>query len=506
MKRRSHPLGLSLRSPVRARAPGMCRDGPGVCRSVLSLCLSVCLSACLSACAPAARPVLSAAAVTPPAQWQEQAGPQRTMAPDWWRGFGDPALDDYVRRALANNTDILTAASRVEQARANVAVARAALFPGVSADLGASRGRSLGDFGVSTANSIQPELTLSWQTDLFGRLRDQQRAARNQFAATEADRDGMRLSVASQVAQAYFTLVALDTKLIVTRETIQTRLASLKLAQDQTALGYTSQYELTQAQSEYESVLGQEPELLRGVRNAGNALTLLCGEAPAATLARGPLLKLQTPDVPAALPSTLLRRRPDLVAAEYRIAAADASLADQRAAFLPSVSLSASFGQLFVDALRYNPVTVWTLGGSVLAPIFNAGNLRANVDIATAERDQAAFSYRNTALTAFRDVENALTDVRRYGEQIEIVKRRRATLIRSLALATDRYRGGYATYLDQLDAQRNLYSTELEAIGIRQSQLQAIVQLYVAFGGGWNDATSQPATGGGSAAGAASAT
>lgn len=439
-----------------------------------------------TACVPATRPLPASSVVTPPVAWHEEAGPEGRIATQWWRGFGDPRLDAYVARALANNTDLLTAAARIEEARANVALARAALRPTIDADASAGRSRSLGTTGAATSTSIQPEATLSWELDLFGRLRAQRRAARYELAATQADRDGVALSVASQVVQAYVALVSLDTQMTVTRETVQTRRDSLRLAEDQARVGYSSQFELTQAQSEYESVLGQVPELERGIRNAENAITLLTGDPPARALARGRLLDIKLPEIPSTLPSALLRRRPDLVAAELRVSAADSALAAQRAAFLPSVNLSATVGALFVNGLNYDPASVWSLGGSILAPIFAGGRLRANLDIATAQRDEAAFAYRSAVLTAFRDVENALTDVRRFGEQIQVVRRRRDILLRSLTLATDRYRGGYATYLDQLDAQRNLYSTELSAIGIRQSQLDAIVQAHAAFGGGWS--------------------
>jgi NodT family efflux transporter outer membrane factor (OMF) lipoprotein len=454
--------------------------------------LLACLPALLAAaCMPAERPLPVLARIRLAPGWIEQASPAGVLPARWWREFQDPALDRYVNRALANNTDVLTAIARVDEARGNLSLARAALRPMVDTDASVSRSRSLGDFGVTTSNAIQPEATLSWQLDLFGRLRAQRRAARYQFLASQADRDGVALSVENSIAQSYFTLLALDAQLVVTRETAQTRQVSLRLAQDQAQAGYASQYELTQAQSEYEAVNGQIPELLRGIRKAENALTLLTGEAPAALVVRGNLLTVRTPDVPTTLPSTLLRRRPDLASAERLLAASSASLVAQRAAFLPSVSISASLGQLFVNALNYDPVTIWSLGGSILAPIFEGGRLRANVDVATAQRDEAAYAYRGAVLSAFRDVENALTDVRRYGEQIVIVRRRREILLRSLALATDRYRGGYASYLDQLDAQRSLYSTELEAIGIRQSQLQAIVQLNAAFGGGWQADTSK---------------
>lgn len=449
--------------------------------------LPIALMATLAACVPADRPKPAQSRVAPPAAWSEQSVPTGEVAPDWWRAFGDPVLDQLVARALANNTDVLTAIARVEESGANVRLARAAFLPSLDASGTAGSQRQLDPFGTPRASTaIQPEAQLSWQIDLFGRLKAQARAARFQYVATQADRDATALSVAAQVAQAYFSLVSLDAQLHITRETLATRTASLRLAEDQARVGYSSQFELTQAQSEYEAVCGQIPELLRGIRNAENGITLLTGDPPGASFARTGLEAIPIPQVPAVLPSTLLTRRPDLAAAEAQLLAADASLTSARRAFMPDVALSASIGALLVNGKDYDPVTIWSIGGSILAPIFHGGALRADLDAATAQRDQAAYAYRAAALSAFRDVENALTDVRRYAEEISVVKNRRQILQRSLALAIDRYRGGYASYLDQLDAQRNLYATELEAVSIRQTQLLAVVNLAVAGGGGWS--------------------
>lgn len=441
----------------------------------------------LSGCIPAERPRPALSQVAPPAAWTEQTAPLGEVAPDWWRAFGDPVLDRLVTRALANNTDVLTAIARVEESEANVRRARAAFLPALDAGGTAGSQRQLDPFGTPRASTaIQPEARLAWQLDLFGRLKAQARAARFQYVATRAERDATALAVAAQVARAYFSLVSLDAQLHITRETLETRAASLRLAEDQARVGYSSQFELTQAQSEYEAVRGQIPELLRGIRNAENSITLLTGDAPGAPFARTGLEAIAIPQVPGALPSTLLARRPDLAAAEAQLLAADSSLVSARRAFMPDVILSASVGALLVNGKAYDPVTIWSIGGSVLAPLFRGGGLRADLDVATAQRDQAAYAYRAAALSAFRDVENALTDVRRYAEEIEVVKNRRQILQRSLSLAVDRYRGGYASYLDQLDAQRNLYATELEAVSIRQTQLLANVDLAAAYGGGWS--------------------
>jgi len=443
----------------------------------------------LCACLPADPPPPASAVVAPPAAWRDTPSNNGTVDPAWWQAFGDPALTRLIEAALARNTDVLTAAARVEEVAADVRLARSALLPSLDAVGAAQRSRSLG----TTSTALQPEFQLSWQVDLFGRLSRLTEAARQQYVASQADRDAVALSVAAQTAQAYIGLLALDAQLAVSRETVKSRAEALRLATDQAQVGYTSQFELTQAQSEYEAVSQAIPQFEQAIRAQENALRLLTGELPGpVTRSDGGLLAATPPTVPATLPADLLRRRPDIVSAEALVAAADASLAARRAQFLPQVALSASLGQLFINGLDYDPVTIWDVGASALAPLFAGGRLRAQVNAGAAQRDQAAFAYRGAALKAFGEVETALSGVSRFAEQIERLHNRRQILIRSVAMARDRYRGGYASYLEQLDAQRTLYSTELDAIAVRQDQLDNIILLYRALGGGWS-ATS-PAT------------
>jgi outer membrane protein TolC len=189
--------------------------------------------------------------------------------------------------------------------------------------------------------------------------------------------------------------------------------------------------------------------------------------------------------VPEGLPSELLRRRPDVAQAEYQLAASDSSLAAARKRFLPQLRLGAAGGAAF-STLLTNPITVWSLGGSVLAPLFQGGRLTAQADAAGAQRDQAAFAYRRVALGAFRDVEDGLAAVHRLDEQVASGERQRAALAEGLRLATNRYREGYSPYLEQLDAQRGLLGAQLALIQTRSDALAARVQLYQAMGGGWS--------------------
>ena len=441
----------------------------------------------LAGCAPAWRPAPPLATVEPPDAWREANDGTAAVDPQWWRSFGDPELGRLVEAALVRNSDVLIAVARVDEARAQAELAEAARLPAINGAIGLQGGRALQATGISNARTIQPALQATWEPDLFGRIRTQIRAAALQFRATQAERDAAGLSVAATTAQSYIALLALDAQLRITRETVASRAEALRLASDQARVGYISQLQLTQAQSEYEAVLQSIPELELAMRRQENAVRLLAGELPGA-VARGKAFEdLLLPPVPAALPSQLLARRPDVAQRELLLAAADAGLALRRQAFLPQVSLSAQLGSVLTSALDYDPVAIWSIGGSVLAPLFTGGRLSAQYEASASVRDQAAFAYRRTVLTAFSEVENALAGVPRLQDQVGHALRRREVLTRSLGYARDRYQAGYASYLEELDAQRNLYQVELAMVTLRRTQIENLIGLYRALGGGWSN-------------------
>lgn len=467
------------------RAAPSRRPAPRIAVAVLLV------SAALAGCMPAHRQAPALADITAPHNWSTPTHSASTaLSAQWWQAFGDAALSRHVAAALAHNTDLLAAGTRLEAARAQVLLADSALGPTLGAALGTQAQRALGSTGMATTRSAQPVLQASWELDLWGRLRTQASAAEFKLRASQAERDAVALSISAATAQTYIGLLALQAQLAQTQATAASRAEALRIAQDKARVGYTSQLQAAQADSEYEAVLQSLPQLHTAIARQYNALRLLSGEMPAALApdeAQPELFgQLQLPAVPVALPSELLRRRPDLAQAENLLAASDASLQASRAAFLPQVSLSASLGSLYINALNYSPTGVWSMGASVLAPLFDQGRLSAQYDSAVAQRDQAAFAYRSAALTAFSEVENALVGVERLQEQMAHVVRRREVLARSVSYAKDRYEAGYAPYLEQLDAQRNLYQTEIDAINIRQSQLLNQLNLYKALGGGWS--------------------
>lgn len=439
----------------------------------------------LAGCAGPAVETAKVEPVQPAAAWRTDAGPTAPLDRDWWIGFGDPALTALVERALANNADIGVAAGRVREARANEMLARAQLLPTLDAGIGGSRSRSVNPFGKPVEQSAaQPQFQAAYEIDLFGRLADQRSAARDAWLASQAARDTVRLVVASAVASGYVTLLGLDARLAVARQTLAARADSLKVATSRVRTGYSPKLELQQAQAEYDATAQIVPQIELAIARQENGLNLLTGDTPAA-IARGRLDRLAEPALPDGLPSDLLRRRPDIARAEYQLAAADASLAAARKRFLPQVRLTGSAGAA-LSTLLADPIGIWSIGGSILAPLFEGGRLTAQVEAAGAQRDQVAFAYRQAVLAGFREVEDALAAVKRLDEQRGFAISQRDALAEGLRLATNRYREGYSPYLEQLDAQRGLLGAELSLVQIRSDALAARVQLYQAMGGGWS--------------------
>lgn len=448
------------------------------------------LASVLTGCMIAEPPAPSAANVVPAASWRsappgDLAGTGATVAADWWQSYGDPVLTSLVERALANNNDIAIAAARVREAEAARRQAEAQLFPTVNAGATASHTRSLSAFGAPVVGSnAEPQVQVAWQADLFGRLADLRGAARDRYLASQAARVATRLSVAAATASGYVTLRGLDARLGVVRQTLVARTQALELARSRTRAGYTSNLEESQAQAEYEAAAQIVPQVERAIAAQENALSLLTGEVPHAIDRGRALSALVLPPIPAGLPSELLRRRPDILQSELLLAASDRNLASQRKGYLPNIQLTGNVGILFVKGLA-DPVRLFSLGASVLAPIFDGGRARAGADAAAAQRDQAVFAYRGTVLTAFQEVENALVTLDRLNAERGNVEAQRDALAQALRHATNRYRAGYSDYLTQLDAQRGLLSAELALVQNQSDRLTASITLYRVLGGGW---------------------
>ncbi len=437
----------------------------------------------LSACAPALQDAPQGASVAAPVAWRTDLGMTAPVEAQWWQAFGDPQLSALVEKARANNPDVQIAAARVEEARATERGSRGLLLPSLGLGVDGAARREVSPFGQGL-NSLaaQPAFRASYELDLFGKNAARVDAASANVAASEASEEAARLSVTAATATGYITLLALDARLVVLDETVAARQQALKFARDRAEVGYTSQLELRQAEAEYQAAVQLVPQLKAQIARQENALAVLTGELPGAIVRGGTLDALRQPAAPATLPSELLRRRPDIAAAEYRIAAADAQMRAARAQFMPSINLGASAGLAISDLLA-DPISLWSLGGSILAPIFQGGRLTAQLDGAAAQRDQAAWAYRSAALNAFREVEDRMAVLANLTEQETSLRAQRVAVADALRHASNRYRAGYTAYIEQVDAQRALLGVDLSLIQTRADELTTLVGLYQAVGG-----------------------
>jgi NodT family efflux transporter outer membrane factor (OMF) lipoprotein len=437
----------------------------------------------LSACAPALQDAPQGASVAAPVAWRTDLGMTAPVEAQWWQAFGDPQLSALVEKARANNPDVQIAAARVEEARATERGSRGLLLPSLGLSVDGAARREVSPFGQGL-NSLaaQPAFRASYELDLFGKNAARVDAASANVAASEASEEAARLSVTAATATGYITLLALDARLVVLDETVAARQQALKFARDRAEVGYTSQLELRQAEAEYQAAVQLVPQLKAQIARQENALAVLTGELPGAIVRGGTLDALRQPAAPATLPSELLRRRPDIAAAEYRIAAADAQMRAARAQFMPSINLGASAGLAISDLLA-DPISLWSLGGSILAPIFQGGRLTAQLDGAAAQRDQAALAYRSAALNAFREVEDRMAVLANLTEQETSLRAQRVAVADALRHASNRYRAGYTAYIEQVDAQRALLGVDLSLIQTRADELTTLVGLYQAVGG-----------------------
>jgi multidrug efflux system outer membrane protein len=420
-----------------------------------------------------------------PAAWRDGSHAEVPPGAQWWTAFGDPALTRLVDIALAHNPDVAGAAARVLETQAALQLSQAQQDPNIVGEVDGGRQSSVNAFGKQLIqNPRQAQVILSYELDLFDRLAHASAAARAGMLASIAAQETVRLAVAATAANLYIGLRSLDARLALLHETLASRAESLRIARRRAGSGYAPALELRQAEAEYHATAQLIPATELAVARQENALSILLGAAPR-QIERGlPLRQLGLPDAPAGLPSSLLRRRPDIAAAEQQLAAADSALDAARDAFMPAIRLTASGGYADSDAIA-NPVKLFLLGGSVLAPLFDSGRLRAQADGAAARRDQAAYAYRKTTLTAMREVEDAMAAVSRNQAQEQELLQQRKALQQLLDIAVKRYRSGYASYLEQVDAQRSLLAAELNVLQAHADRLATAVTLFQSLGGGW---------------------
>lgn len=429
-----------------------------------------------------------------------------TAAPDpnsladlkWFELFKDSQLQELIRTALVENYDIRDAVARVSAARANLGIIRADQFPNVaaSADITTLRNSTSGALPISAGLALSPKRTfgsvllnlLSFEVDIWGRLRRQTEAARAQWRASEEDHKTVMTILVSDVASTYFSLLELDTELGISKRTLVTREESLRLIKVRQQGGVATMLDVRQAEQLVYTAAAAIPDIERLIEQTENLISLLLGKNPGSVTRGRTLIEQEQPSsVPAGLPSSLLERRADIRAAEQDLIAANANIGVAKAAYFPQLSLTGFLGSESsqLSSLFKGPTRVWQFVPQVTQPIFTAGRIKSNVRFARAQQQIALIQYERAIQTAFSDVSNALVEYRKVRE----IRAQEELLVTTLQdrsrLAYLRYRGGVDTLLNALDADRDLFNAELSLAQTRRDELAALVLLYRALGGGW---------------------
>jgi outer membrane protein, multidrug efflux system len=414
----------------------------------------------------------------------------------WFEVFKDEQLQELIRTALVNNYDVRRAVARVSAARANLGITRSDQFPNITAgaDVTTLRNSGSGQFalpgGFSRDRTFGTVLLnlLSFEVDIWGRLRRANEAARANLLATEEDRKAVMTTIVGDISAAYFNLLELDMELEIARETLATRQESLNLIRSRQQGGVATMLDVRQAEQLVYGAAQTIPDIERLIEQTENQINLLLGRDPG-PVARGRSLseQEQPPSAPPGLPSSLLERRPDIRAAELNLVAATANIGVAKAAYFPKISLTGFLGvqSSQLSNLFSGAGGAWNFAPQVTLPIFNAGRVKSGVRFTEAQRQLASTQYQQAIRNGFREVSDALVEYRKVKEiraqQEELV----TTLQDRSRLAYLRYRGGVDTQLNALDADRDLFSAELSLAQTKRNELLALVLLYKALGGGW---------------------
>jgi multidrug efflux system outer membrane protein len=411
----------------------------------------------------------------------------------WWDQFHDPALSKLVRAALKNNLDLEIAAANVDQAAAQYGITRSAQFPQVNGGALAARERVSQNAAVAVPsgkqvfNDYRVNLSASFELDVWGKLRRATESARASLLASEEGRRTVVLTVVSTVADGYIQLRALDRQLEIAQHTAQTLGEAARLQRVRFQEGAVPESDYRQAESQYEAAAAQVPELERQIARQENFISVLLGANPGPIQRGLSIDELLFPDVPDALPASLLERRPDIVQAEQNMIAANANIGVAKAAYFPNISLTAALGleSAQLSDLFKGPSKAWSYGANLTQPIFNAGLIRSQVAQAQAIERQALYSYQKSIISAFQDVEDALVDRTKFGEARVEQAKNVAALQRFRDLAALRYKEGATIYLEVSSAEQSLFNAQLSLVSTQSQLFQSYANLYRAMGGGW---------------------
>ncbi len=431
--------------------------------------------------------------VAAPATWKEAAVTTNApvLSPEWWQIFTDAELNSLEAQAVAANQDLKRAIARVTEARALARVSKAERYPSISAGGAHSRDRH-----SENRDNVPPKLKtddfsasfdLSYELDLWGRVRRSVEAASADAAAVATDLQVVLLTLTADIARNYQLLRSLDNEKLVIEATIALRKDAVQLQSTRFQAGLINEVDVTRARTELANVEAELHAITRSRAQVEHALAVLCGQPPASFTVVAKATAVVPPEIPAGLPSELLQRRPDVVAAEHNLDAANARIGVAKATFFPTIKLTgaAGFASADLGALVDWPSRIASFGPSISLPVFQGGRNRANLKAAEARYEQNVATYRGSVLNAFREVEDSLSDLATLAAQAEAVTRALTSARDTAALANQRYQQGLSSYLDVVDAQRAALQAERQDTRLRGQRAVSTILLAKALGGGW---------------------
>jgi len=433
-----------------------------------------------------------------PAEYRFVAGSSQAQSLadlPWWQVFEDPSLQALIREAIGSNLDVRVAAARVQEARARAGVVKSFLYPQVdgTASYGVRQASSTSGLEGDTENDTTHQngtlgFQLSWELDLFGRIRREHESALAVVLATEQGRRGVLVTLVGDVASGYFFLRELDLQLDIARRTLELNDQTVTYFQNRLNGGVSNRLELDRIQANRAQTAATIPDLERQIATLENSISLLLGRPPG-PIDRGPLraLELPAPSIPAGVPASLLERRPDVVAAEEMLVAANADIGAAKARFFPQIGLTGFLGGVSGDLTTFlgGSGAIWSLGAGLAQPLYQGGRNRRNLEVAQARYVQALAEYQRAALNGYREVADALVTIQKLAD-VRVQREAGVTVLQDASdLARSRYDSGLATYLEILTADQDLFQQQLLLAQARGAELRARAEFYRALGGGW---------------------
>jgi multidrug efflux system outer membrane protein len=412
----------------------------------------------------------------------------------WWKQFNDPVLDELIQLALENNRDVRIAAARVEEFAARVDIARSGFYPRIGYRADGNRNKlsddalsSLPPGTPSISNNFQATLNVGWELDVWGKIRRATESARASLLSAEEGRRTVILTLVTSVATSYVELRALDRRLEIARDALESRQKTLELFELQFSGGVVSQLEVAQVRSEYEQAAVSIPSLERQIALLENSLAVLLGQNPGPIPRGKTISELILPTIPEGIPSEVMEQRPDVRAAEQDLVAANAQIGAAKAQYFPSISLTGllGFASNELSNLASSSASFWSAGGAIAGPVFTGGLVSGQVRVSEAVQKQALEGYLQTIQTAFREVDDALVSNQKSREELEAQARRVAALKEYAEFANIRYNEGQVSYIEVLDSERLLFEAELAYAQNQSAVYTALVNTYKAMGGGW---------------------